>query len=96
MPSNIAFSGSVPHISPMKSVGVRELHKNWNQLLSEHAGEEISITNGGKVVAYLKVPPKRTGKVKMPDFEARIKAIFGDRMLTKEDVQLMDDSKGRF
>lgn len=85
-------------LSDMKSIAVREVCKQWNQVLLEHAGTEVPVTNRGKIVAYLRVLPREKGqKVAMPDFKDRIKARFGKRMLTEGDVRLMDEAiKGRY
>jgi antitoxin (DNA-binding transcriptional repressor) of toxin-antitoxin stability system len=82
----------------MKSVPVREICKAWSRVLEEHAGTEVPITNRGQVVAYLRVPARKKGqKVKMPDFIARMKANFGNRMLSKEDVAWLDEAmKSRY
>jgi antitoxin (DNA-binding transcriptional repressor) of toxin-antitoxin stability system len=77
----------------MKTIPVREVCKNWNKVLRENAGSEVPITNRGEVVAYLRVlPPKKGQKVQMPDFEARIKARFGDRVLSPADVRWLDEA----
>jgi hypothetical protein len=56
------------------------------------------VTSRGEVVAYLRVLPRKKGqKVKMPDFEGRIKARFGNRVLSAEDIQWLDEaSKSRY
>lgn len=77
----------------MKSVPVRDVCKKWSSVLAQHAGTEVPITNHGEVVAYLRVLPRKKGqKVMMPDFQKRIKARFGDRMLKSEDVQWLDEA----
>ena len=82
----------------MKSVAVREISKRWNKVLQEHAGKEVAVTNRGEVVAYLRVLPRKKGqKVQMPDFKGRIKARFGDRTLSAEDVRWLDEvTKSRY
>jgi antitoxin (DNA-binding transcriptional repressor) of toxin-antitoxin stability system len=80
-------------LSDMKTVAVREICKQWSQVLEEHAGSEVPITSHGEVVAYLRVLPRKKGqKVQMPDFKARIKARFGKRVLKPEDVQWLDEA----
>ncbi len=80
-------------MSPMKSVPVREVCKQWNRVLQQHAGSEVPITSRGEVVAYLRVLPRKKGqKVQMPDFKARIRARFGKRTLSADDVRWLDEA----
>jgi len=46
-------------------------------------GQQVEIIKKGKVVALLSPPPARSKprKIKLPDFEARRKRIFGDQIL---------------
>jgi len=45
-------------------------------------GQQVEIIKKGKVIALLSPPPDRKQtKIKLPDFEARRKRIFGDRVL---------------
>ncbi|MBI2947085.1 MAG: hypothetical protein HYY23_05530 [Verrucomicrobia bacterium] len=77
----------------MKSVAVREVCKQWNKVLDEHAGSEVPITSHGEIVAFLRVLPRIKGhKVKLPDFAGRIQARFGKRTLSPEDVRWLDQA----
>ena len=75
----------------MKTATVRDLRNNFGMLeawLSE--GEEICIEKRGKPVALLTaVGPKWSGKIKNPDFEARRRAIWGDRVFSEAEVAEM-------
>jgi len=75
----------------MKTATVRDLRNNFAMLeawLSE--GEEICIEKRGQPIAWLTgVGRKRSGKIKNPDFEARRKAIWGDRVFTEAEVAEM-------
>ena len=72
---------------------MREICKEWNRVLEDHAGTEVPITNHGKIVAYLRVLPRKKGqKVAMPDFNSRIKARFGRRVLKPDDVKWLDEA----
>jgi len=45
-------------------------------------GQQVEIVKKGKVIALLSPPPgRKLKKFKLPDFEARQKRIFGDRVL---------------
>jgi antitoxin (DNA-binding transcriptional repressor) of toxin-antitoxin stability system len=80
----------------MKTATVRELRNEFSKLeawLGE--GEEIQIEKRGKVVGVLKPaaknnPPK---KMRWPDFEARRKAIWGDRVFSEEEVRAMREAE---
>lgn len=77
----------------MRTVAIRELTKQWNEVLKEHAGREVSVTNRGEVVAYLRVLPRKKGqKTAIPDFRSRIKARFGNRTLSVRDVEWLDEA----
>lgn len=55
-------------------------------------GEEICIERRGRPIAML-TPMKARKEVQMPDFEARRKAIWGDRIFTEEEVRAMRDAE---
>ena len=68
----------------MKTANVRQLRHAFGSVLDWVAdGQQVEIVKKGKVVALLSPPPKpvATKKLKLPDFEARRKRIFGDRVL---------------
>lgn len=79
----------------MKTATLRDLRNDFAKLeawLGE--GEEIRIEKRGKPIAILTpVTAKKTGKVKMPDFEARRKAIWGDRVFSEEEVRAMREAE---
>ncbi len=68
----------------MKTANVRQLRHAFGSVLDWIAdGQSVEIVKKGKVVALLS-PPKissKEGKIKLPDFEARQKRIFGDKIL---------------
>ena len=68
----------------MKTANVRQLRHAFGSVLDWVAdGQQVKIVKKGKVVALLSPPPKpvATKKFKLPDFAARQKRIFGDRVL---------------
>lgn len=76
----------------MKTATVRDLRNNFSRLegwLAE--GETVEIRKRGLPVAILRSPAKEQSAqpTKMPDFEARRKAIWGDRMFSAEEVARM-------
>ena len=74
----------------MKTATLRDLRydfkkiENWLKL-----GEEVEITRHSTPIARLS--PAKKGKTKLvhPDYEARAKRIFGDRMFTESEVEEM-------
>jgi antitoxin (DNA-binding transcriptional repressor) of toxin-antitoxin stability system len=79
----------------MRSVSVRDLRydfKSVERLL--RAGEEVRVTKRRKVIARL--VPEPAPKVEMPDFIARMRANFGDRVLEVSGAELISaDREGR-
>ncbi|HTU41456.1 MAG: hypothetical protein WA252_10920 [Candidatus Sulfotelmatobacter sp.] len=78
----------------MPSVNIRELRdtkrlKGWLR-----AGKTVELRERDKLIARI-VPEQQEEKpVKLPDFEARRKKIFGNRVLTIVDDLIKD--RGRF
>jgi prevent-host-death family protein len=67
----------------MKSANVRQLRHDFGSVMSWVAdGEQVEIVKKGKIIALLSPPPPaKPKKIKLPDFEARRKRIFGDRVM---------------
>ena len=67
----------------MKTANVRQLRHNFGSVLDWiTSGEQVEIVKKGKVIALLSPPPRpKPKKLKLPDFAARQKKIFGDRVL---------------
>ncbi len=79
----------------MKTATVRDLRYNFPKVeawLSN--GEEIQLTKRGRVVGRILPSPGKNPKLKMPDFAARSKAIFGDRII--DTASLLDYDKGPY
>ena len=55
----------------------------WQRDGLDHRGQQVKIVKKGNVIALLSPPPSspKPKKFKLPDFEARRKRIFGDRVL---------------
>jgi len=79
----------------MKTATLRDLRNDFAKLeawLGE--GEEICIERRGQPIAMLTpVKAAKAKKIKMPDFEARRRAIWGDRMFTEEEVKAMREDE---
>lgn len=68
----------------MKTANVRQLRHHFGSVLDWiEEGEQVEIVKKGKVVALLSPPAPKTKakKIKLPNFAARQKRIFGDRVL---------------
>lgn len=78
----------------MPSVNLRQLRDTRRLKAWLRAGNTVELRERDKVIARI-VPEKQEGKpVEYPDFEARTKEIFGDRVLTIVDDVIKD--RGRF
>jgi len=68
----------------MKTANVRQLRHAFGSVLDWIAeGQQVEIIKKGKVIALLSpAKPVSSKKFKLPDFKARRKRIFGDRVLS--------------
>lgn len=65
----------------MKTANVRQLRHDFGSVLNWIAeGQSVEIVKKGRVIALLS-PPAPPKKFKLPDFAARQRRIFGDRVL---------------
>lgn len=82
------------HIVDMPSVNMRQLRDTRRLKAWLRAGKTVELRERDKLIAKI-VPEKPTGRaVQWPDFEARTKEIFGDRVLTAVDDFIKD--RGRY
>jgi len=80
----------------MTKASVRDLRyefKKIERLLLQ--GEEIQITKRRRVIARL-VPERAEGAKKMPDFEARVRKIYGDKVLAVSGADLISWDRNRY
>ncbi len=80
----------------MKQASVRDLRyefKKIERLL--HQGEEIQITKRRKVIARL-VPENTQPRPQLPDFLARVRAIYGDRVLPVSGAEIIEQDRDRY
>lgn len=76
----------------MKTATVRDLRYDFPKIEAWlEGGEEVLITKHSKPVARLSPPSAAGGKPlpPLPDFEARRKRIWGERVFTNEEVEEM-------
>jgi antitoxin (DNA-binding transcriptional repressor) of toxin-antitoxin stability system len=81
----------------MKKASVRDLRYRFSvveELLRD--GQEIQITKRKRVIARL-LPPAATESIRMPDFQARMKKVFGKKKLKFSGADLLaKDREERF
>ena len=75
----------------MKTATLRDLRNNFAKLEAWLAeGEDIQIEKRGELVAVLKsLGGKKPGKIKMPDFAARRKALWGNKVFSEAEIAAM-------
>ena len=80
----------------MRKATVRDLRYRFREvenLLRE--GEEIQITKRKRVIARL-VPSKPAVPSQCPDFLARLKKIYGNKLLKVSGAELVSRERGRY
>lgn len=79
----------------MKTATVRDLRNDFSKLeawLLE--GEDVRIEKRGRPVALLTpYREKAEARVRNPDFAARLKAIWGERVFSEEEVKAMREAE---
>jgi antitoxin (DNA-binding transcriptional repressor) of toxin-antitoxin stability system len=79
----------------MTKASVRDLRyefKKIERLL--HQGEEVLITKRRRVIARL-VPENPQTPPELPDFRARVRAIYGDKVLAVSGADLVSEDRNR-
>jgi antitoxin (DNA-binding transcriptional repressor) of toxin-antitoxin stability system len=77
----------------MKSMNVRDLRYRFPQIEARlREGEAIAITKRKRVIAHL--VPERPARPQMPDFGARLKAIYGKRISKVSGAELVSLQRG--
>ena len=79
----------------MRTATIRQVRHDLGTVLAWVAeGEEVTVLNRKRPVARILPPrPQPSAKVKMPDFAARAKAIFGDRIIPNMVLQEREESR---
>ena len=80
----------------MQSITLRQLRNTKQVKEWLRAGTHIEVRERGEVIGDLvpRIPPKAA--VEWPDFEARLKALWGDRVLTAVDDLIADREDSRY
>jgi antitoxin (DNA-binding transcriptional repressor) of toxin-antitoxin stability system len=78
----------------MKTATIRELRHDTTTVLSWVAhGESVEVRRHGKPVAVLSQRPRKSSVVR-PDFLARIRGIYGNRVLSTPATELVSEARG--
>jgi antitoxin (DNA-binding transcriptional repressor) of toxin-antitoxin stability system len=80
----------------MPSVNLRELRDTRKLLSWLEAGEVVELRKRNRVVARIVPESPRIQPVEWPDFEARAREIFGDRVLPGADLLIEDRENSRY
>lgn len=76
----------------MKTATVADLRNNFRRVSALiDNGESVDITRRGRVVARLVPAVEKPKKLVKPDIMARLKEVWGDRMLTAAEVKELRD-----
>ena len=77
----------------MKQATLRDLRYNFNHVATLlQNGEEIQITKRKRVVARL-LPPAVPATAPRPDFAARLKRIYGDKVMEQTGAELLAEER---
>lgn len=79
----------------MPSVNLRQLRNTPQLMRWIESGEVVELKKRDRVVARIVPETPRPEQVEWPDFEARAKAIFGDRIIPAVD-DLIEERNSRF
>lgn len=78
------------HILCVPSINTRRLFR-WLD-----AGEVVELRKRNRVVARIVPESPQPTQVEWPDFEARLKSNFGDRILAGADLLIEEREKSRY
>jgi antitoxin (DNA-binding transcriptional repressor) of toxin-antitoxin stability system len=80
----------------MERATVRDLRYRFKEVEAQlAAGGEIEIVKRNKVIGKL-VPVSPAGPVEKPDFTARLREIWGDKILEPSGSELIAEDRNRF
>jgi prevent-host-death family protein len=82
----------------MKTATIRQIRNDFGTVLSwVQQGEEVTVLNRKTPVARIcPARPQESAPIKMPDFAARAKAIFGNQPTALSDHVLEEREKSRW
>ena len=78
----------------MKTTTIRELRHDTTAVLAWVArGESVEVQRRGEPVAVLS-PKRRPARIVRPDFLARLRTIYGNKVLPSTATDLVSESRG--
>lgn len=80
----------------MPSMNIRELRDTRQLLIWLEAGEVVELRKRDRVVARIVPETPRSRPVEWPDFAARLKRNFGDKILPGADLLVEERRKSRY
>ena len=80
----------------MPSVNIRELRDTRQLLTWLEAGEVVELRKRNRIVARIVPESPKVLPVSWPDFAARLKQNFGDRILPGADLLIEEREKSRY
>jgi hypothetical protein len=84
----------MPSVNP--SINLRQLRDTRKLKTWLKAGKTVELRERNSVLGHI-IPEKQiTRTVEWPDFEARAKAIFGDRILPGADLLIEERERSRY
>ena len=84
------------HIIFMPSINTRQLRDTRQLFRWLGAGEGVELRKRNRVVARIVPESPKPQQVVWPDFEARLKRNFGDRILPGADLLIEQREKSRY
>jgi len=83
------------NVSHMKTASIRDLKHDTSTVLSwVEMGDRVEICKRGKPVAIMIRPDAKQQSSQRPDFLARLKSIYGDRILPSTATDLLAEERG--
>jgi len=80
----------------MRKATVRQLRCEFREIERLlQLGEEIQITKRGRLIARL-VPENEQPPAKLPNFRARMRAIYGDKVFAVSGAELVSEDRDRY
>jgi antitoxin (DNA-binding transcriptional repressor) of toxin-antitoxin stability system len=80
----------------MPSVNLRQLRDTRQLLTWLEAGEVVELRKRNRVVARIVPESPQPKQVEWPDFEARLKRNFGDKIFPGADLLIDERKKSRY
>jgi antitoxin (DNA-binding transcriptional repressor) of toxin-antitoxin stability system len=84
------------HITAMPSVNIRQLRDTRRLKAWLRAGQTVELRERDRLIARIVPANGDRPLVEMPDFAARAKEIFGDRLLNSVDMLIEQRRRARY